>query len=65
MEMHTLPPFPRPDISNLCKSVVDLLRRVSVLSGSDGGVNDGSKKRKQFVDLNQLNYLCFASVWLY
>lgn len=50
MRIHTLPPFPRPDMSRLCcRSVVDLLRCVGCSTG-DGGLDDGGKKRKVFVD---------------
>ena len=57
--IHTLPPLPRPDMSSLCcKGVVDLLGCVSC-STSDGGVDDGGKKRKPFVD--QTSLITFVS----
>ena len=46
MRIHTLPPLPRPDIPSLrCRTVVNLLMCVS-LSTSDGGVDDGGRKRE-------------------
>ena len=59
VRIHTLPPLPRPDMSSLCcRSVVDLLGCVSC-STSDGGVDDGGKKRKPFVD--QTSLITFVS----
>ena len=56
---HTLPPFPRPDMSSLCcRSVVNFLECASC-STSDGGVDDGGKKRKPFVD--QTSLITFVS----
>ena len=57
--IHTLPPLPRPDMSSLCcRSVVNLLECVSCCT-SDGGVDDGGKKRKPFVD--QTSLITFVS----
>lgn len=57
--LHTLPPFPRPDMSSLCcRSVVDLMGCVNCFT-SDGGVDDGGKKRKAFVD--QTSLITFVS----